>query len=116
MRCLVTGGAGFIGSHVADVLISKGHNVLIVDDKSGGFKCNVNPEAEWFQTPVEELPRGALDGVDIVYHLAALATEGLSIFAPTINATRNFVAFSYSGRTLYLIMGLGDIGINSAEV
>jgi len=94
MRCLVTGGAGFIGSHVADVLISRGHTVLIVDDELGGFKCNVNPTAEWLRIPVEELPRGALDGIDVVYHFAALATEGLSMFAPTINATRNFVAFS----------------------
>ena len=94
MRCLVTGGAGFIGSHVADILISRGHTVLIVDDELGGFKCNVNPAAEWLRIPVEELPRGALDGIDVIYHLAALAAEGLSMFAPTINATRNFVAFS----------------------
>jgi len=94
MRCLVTGGAGFIGSHLIDVLISKGHSVVTVDDKSGGFKCNVNPAAEWLQIPVEELPAGTLEGIDIVYHLAAFAAEGLSVFAPTISATRNFVAFS----------------------
>ena len=42
-RVLVTGGAGFIGSHVADALISRGHCVTILDDLSGGFLENVPP-------------------------------------------------------------------------
>ena len=40
-RILVTGGAGFIGSHVADALISRGHEVTVLDDLSGGFRENV---------------------------------------------------------------------------
>ena len=43
---LVTGGAGFIGSHVAEHLIQSGHQVVILDDLSGGFERNVPPGAE----------------------------------------------------------------------
>jgi len=45
MNILVTGGAGFIGSHVVDMLINQGHTVRIVDNLSGGSVDNVNPEA-----------------------------------------------------------------------
>ena len=43
---LVTGGAGFIGSHIVDALVGKGHRVLVVDDLSSGRRENVNPAAE----------------------------------------------------------------------
>lgn len=47
-RILVTGGAGFIGSHLVDKLIEKGNAVVAVDDLSGGFKRNINPKATFF--------------------------------------------------------------------
>lgn len=94
MNCVVTGGAGFIGSYIADDLIEQGHDVLIIDDESGGFKCNVNPKARWLRIALEDLPKGALNGVQVVYHFAAFAAEGLSFFTPTLNAKRNFVAFA----------------------
>ena len=47
MKILVTGGAGFIASQIADAYITEGHNVTIVDDLSTGFEENVNPAAKF---------------------------------------------------------------------
>lgn len=49
MSILVTGGAGFIGAHVVNELIKQNHNVIVLDDLSGGFKENVNPQAIFIQ-------------------------------------------------------------------
>jgi UDP-glucose 4-epimerase len=94
-RVLVTGGAGFIGSHVAGALLARGHRVHVLDDLSGGFRENVPPGAE--------LVRGSItdaDGVEQlfargrfthVYHLAAYAAEGLSHFIKRFNYTNNVI-------------------------
>ena len=47
MKILVTGGAGFIASHIADAFIEEGHTVFIFDNLSSGFEKNVNPKAEF---------------------------------------------------------------------
>jgi len=52
LNILVTGGAGFIGSHIADAYIAEGHNVIIVDNLSGGVLENVNPKAKFYQLDV----------------------------------------------------------------
>jgi len=75
------------------MLVSEGHDVLVVDDLSGGYKQNVNVEAEFHQVCVEDLRPEMLEGVDIVYHLAAHAAEGLSLFVPYHNAQKNYMAF-----------------------
>lgn len=46
-KSLVTGGAGFIGAHVVNELVALGHDVLVLDDLSGGFMENVNPKAKF---------------------------------------------------------------------
>lgn len=94
-NCLVTGGAGFIGSHVVDELIRRGLSVLVLDDLSGGFAENVNPRAVPVQASVLDL--SLLDSLfaehrfDYVFHLAAYAAEGLSHFIRRFNYTNNVI-------------------------
>jgi UDP-glucose 4-epimerase len=94
-RVLVTGGAGFIGSHVADALIARGHDVTIFDDLSGGFPDNVPAAARFVQGTVTDsagVDRLFADaGFDYVYHLAAYAAEGLSHFIKRFNYTNNVI-------------------------
>ena len=92
---LVTGGAGFIGSHICQELIDKGHKVIALDDLSGGFKDNVPKEAEFCEgsildnTLLSELFEK--HSIDYVFHLAAYAAEGLSHFIKRFNYENNLV-------------------------
>jgi UDP-glucose 4-epimerase len=92
---LVTGGAGFIGSHVAEHLVRKGHRVVIVDDLSGGFKEFVPEGCEFVQGSI--LDHTLIDRLferhrfDYVYHLAAYAAEGLSHFIKRFNYNNNVI-------------------------
>jgi len=93
---LVTGGAGFIGSHVADYLVEElGFDVVVLDDLSGGFKENVNPKARFIQGSIvdHQLVNRLFDHFrfDYVYHLAAYAAEGLSHFIKRFNYTNNLL-------------------------
>lgn len=92
---LVTGAAGFIGSHVADNVLMMGHDVVALDDLSGGFGENINPKAEFIKGSVEdyELIQGIFERYrfDYVYHLAAYAAEGLSHFIKRFNYTNNLL-------------------------
>src|SRR5262245_4470208 len=94
-RVLVTGGAGFIGSHVADALIARGHDVTILDDLSGGFRQNVPAAAAFVDGSVVDdtvVNRLFADHrFDHVYHLAAYAAEGLSHFIKRFNYTNNVI-------------------------
>ena len=82
MRVLVTGGAGFIGSHVSRRLLANGHEVAIIDDLSGGYWRNLPPDARHFHTTLVD--QWAVDRAfaefrpEIVLHCAAYAAEGLS--------------------------------------
>lgn len=94
-RTLVTGGAGFIGSHVTEALLARGHDVVVLDDLSGGYVENVVPGAEFVEgsiTDVALITRLFEDrGFDYVYHLAAYAAEGLSHFIRRFNYTNNLL-------------------------
>src|SRR6266446_2467541 len=95
VRCLVTGGAGFIGSHVTDRLISIGSDVTVLDDLSGGFQENVNPRAKFVFGSITdvELVEKLFSGnrFDYVFYIAAYAAEGLSHFIRRFNYTNNLL-------------------------
>jgi UDP-glucose 4-epimerase len=92
---LVTGGAGFMGSHVAEHLLSMGHKVVILDDLSGGFTENIPAGAIFVQGSivdhqlVDDLFRK--HSFAHVYHLAAYAAEGLSHFIKRFNYNNNLI-------------------------
>ena len=92
-RVLVTGGAGFIGSHLVDYLIKKGYEVTVLDDLSGGLALNVNPKAKLITGSITDkyLVEEVMKGQEIVYHLAAYAAEGLSHFIRNYNYTNNLL-------------------------
>ncbi len=96
MKCsLITGGAGFIGSHVARHCLDLGHEVVVVDDLSGGFRDQVPPGATFVEGSVvdEALVSEIFETykIDYVYHLAAYAAEGLSHFIRRFNYTSNLI-------------------------
>jgi len=95
MRSLVTGGAGFIGAHVSAALLDRGHDVMVLDDLSGGFADNVPDAADFVEGSVtdDELVRRLFDehSFDYVFHLAAYAAEGLSHFIRRFNYTNNVI-------------------------
>ncbi len=85
MKILVTGGAGFIGSHLVDRLIEQGHKVLVVDNLSTGNRENVNKKAEFHGVDICDLEKikPLFKGVDCVFHLAAIPRMPLSIEDPS---------------------------------
>lgn len=96
MRVLVTGAAGFIGSHVADHCLINGMEVVATDDLSGGFRENVSTSAKWRPGDLRDpsFVRGLFEEhlFDYIYHLGAYAAEGLSHFIRRYNYETNLVA------------------------
>ena len=86
MRALVTGGAGFIGSNLADELVRQGHGVRILDNLSTGFVENLPPDAEFFEGDIcdEELVAAAIDGVEVVFHQGARGSVAKSVETPLV--------------------------------
>jgi UDP-glucose 4-epimerase len=95
-RALVTGAAGFIGSHAVDACLRLGMDVVATDDLSGGFRENVPDGARWVQGDITDgnFIESLWDGgdFDFVYHIAAYAAEGLSHFIRTYNYRTNLHA------------------------
>jgi UDP-glucose 4-epimerase len=79
---VVTGGAGFIGSHLAEMLLEKGRRVRVVDDLSTGHRTNVPAGAEFLEGDVTDLAARAVRDADVVYHLAAIPSVPYSIQNP----------------------------------
>ncbi len=94
-KALITGGAGFIGSHVARHCLALGQDVVVLDDLSGGFRDQVPAGAKFVQgsiTDYELVQRLFVEhSFDYVYHLAAYAAEGLSHFIRRFNYENNLI-------------------------
>ncbi len=86
MRVFVTGIAGFLGSHLAERLLTMGHEIVGCDSLLGGELINVPPEAEFYQYDCRDFNAMAkvMHGCELVYHCAATAYEGLSVFSPAM--------------------------------
>jgi len=95
MKVLVTGGAGFIGSHVVDACLSAGHDVSVLDDLSTGKRENVNPAARLHvadlrdATAVNALVQS--EAPEVIYHLAAKANVRESMTKPVLYAEVNII-------------------------
>jgi len=94
MKVFITGIAGFLGSHLADLMIANGHEVAGNDNMIGGYEDNVPQQAEFHQIDCLDLEKltEAMKGSDIVYHCAATAYEGLSVFSPVLVCKNIFEA------------------------
>lgn len=83
-KIFITGVAGFLGSHLADRMLSLGHQVAGNDTLIGGYRENVDPRVEFHEVDCNDIDSmvAIMKGTDIVIHAAATAHEGLSIFSP----------------------------------
>ena len=107
MKILVTGGAGFIGSHLVDALVAAGHRVTVFDDLSTGDRSQVNPRAHFVRGDVagpaaERLVKRLKP--DVIYHLAAQKDVRLSVNDPVADARTNVLGL------LMLVRGALAIG------
>lgn len=93
-RALVTGGAGFIGSHVADLFIEEGFDVEVIDDLSTGNRSNLNERAVLHEVSVASPDTRRIvsgGGFDVVVHLAAQIDVRKSVADPVFDATTNII-------------------------
>src|SRR3989339_1887513 len=95
MKILITGGAGFIGSQVADKFIEKGHQVAIIDNLSTGFKENLNPKAKFYEVDLEnaEDVRRAIAEFqpEVIDHHAAQVDVRKAVEDPVMDAKKNIL-------------------------
>jgi UDP-glucose 4-epimerase len=95
MRTLVTGGAGFIGSHTVDALVERSHEVAVIDDLSSGKRAQVNPRARFHLADLRDA-RAVTEIVErerpeVIYHLAAQMDVRRSVADPAFDAQVNLV-------------------------
>lgn len=85
-KIFITGIAGFLGSHLADLMIQEGHKIIGCDNLIGGYSDNIPTEAEFHRADCCCLKTMVklIDGCDIVYHCACTPYEGLSVFSPCL--------------------------------
>lgn len=91
---LITGGAGFIGSHVSDLLIENGYNVFVVDNLSSGYDYNINKKAKFYNLDINSPELENIfrkNKIDYVFHFAAQASVSFSTKNPTEDATENIL-------------------------
>jgi UDP-glucose 4-epimerase len=94
MKCLVTGGAGFIGSHLVDKLIKKGHEVVVIDNLSTGKKENLNPRAKFYKVDICDSKISQIfkkEKPQIIFHYAAQIDVRKSVEDPIEDAKINIL-------------------------
>lgn len=95
MKILVTGGAGFIASHITDAFINEGHQVVVLDDLSSGFEKNVNPKAKFVKGDIcdKDLVEKLFseENFDLVNHHAAQMDVRRSVKDPSFDANTNII-------------------------
>ena len=93
-KILITGVAGFLGSHLAERFIKLGHEVIGVDNMIGGYEDNISNKIKFYKFDCCDLKNIDLimKNVDVVYHCAATAHEGLSVFSPIEITKNNYLA------------------------
>jgi len=93
-KILVTGAAGFLGSHLAEKLSEMNHEVIGVDNMIGGYEDNIPKNISFFNLDCCDLNKmnEVMKGVVVVYHCAATAHEGLSVFSPVEITKNNYMA------------------------
>ena len=122
MRALITGGAGFIGSHLAERLLEKGYEVNVIDNLSTGRKNNIvhllpNDNFDFFQNTImnEWVLEDLISQSDVVFHLAAAVGVKLIIHKPVetidtnIRGTENVLKFANKARTKVLIASSSEV-------
>jgi UDP-glucose 4-epimerase len=110
MKILVTGGAGFIGSHLVEALIGKGHDVRVLDDLSSGKERNLAPfgrrvTLQRGDCADDAAARKACKGMEAVYHLAAMPSVTRSVQDPLASHRANGTA------TLTMLVAARDAGV-----
>jgi len=109
MNILVTGGAGFIGSHVVDAYINDNHNVVIVDDMSRGRKEFINPRATFHQISISDPQLANIiqkESIKVISHHAAQISVSDSVKNPVKDAESNIIG------TLQLLQNAVECGID----
>ena len=92
MRIIVTGGAGFVGSHIVDAYITAGHQVIVIDNLSTGKRENVHPEVRLVEMDIGDpglVDLFCAEKPDVVNHHAANASVSLSVREPLFDAGQN---------------------------
>ncbi|MBD1164574.1 NAD-dependent epimerase/dehydratase family protein [Pelagibacterales bacterium SAG-MED13] len=91
---LITGVAGFLGSHLAEKLYNLGHQIIGIDNMMGGYEDNISEKIEFHKIDCCDLSKvqTIMKNVDVVYHCAATAHEGLSVFSPYEITKNNYLA------------------------
>ncbi len=93
-KILITGVAGFLGSHLAEKLARMGHEVIGIDNMLGGYEDNIPTNIKFYNVDCCDLKKvkSIMKGVQVVYHCAATAHEGLSVFSPYEITKNNYLA------------------------
>ncbi|SVD17409.1 uncharacterized protein METZ01_LOCUS370263, partial [marine metagenome] len=94
MNIIVTGGAGFIGSHIVDDLICDGHDVLVIDNLSTGNLNNLNPKAKFENLDITDINLSKIINsfdAELISHCAAQTSVSVSVKDPILDANSNIL-------------------------